>query len=160
MNEHAAKVVAHFVDPEFVNKGFTWDLLKSFMLVFGRELEEEAENALKKKYTPDGKPELKPEYAVRILLEFVADQNLISALETEAKILDPKARDVVHHSEDFRFMLQQVGPELPEHFIAHFLKEALGLHRSDDEFNVNSYIEFLAATEPPEDVTKKKKGGR
>jgi hypothetical protein len=51
-------------------------------------------------------------------------------------------------------MLKAMGDEIPDNYIAHFLKEAMG--RSDDLFDLNCYIEWICQTELPEDPNKKK----
>ena len=152
----AEKLIEHFVDTEFVTRDFAWEEVIQFMAVFGKVLEGEAEIAFKNKWNPKGEVNLKPEVAVRCLLEFVKDPELLLSLETEAKVLDQKTHDVVHHAEDFRYMLRQLGEEIPEHYIMHFLKQAQGLHRSDDEFNVCCFMEYLVATEPVEEDPKKR----
>lgn len=154
----AAGLIERLTDEEYTSKGMTIDEILKFMGCFGKTPEGDALAALEKKCCADKNGTVKADIADKILLEFIKDPELLLTLETEAKILDRKneVKDVVHHAEDFRYMLTQLGEPIPERYIQHFLKEALALHRSDDEFNVCSFMEFLVATVPIETETTKK----
>jgi hypothetical protein len=134
--------------------GFRFDYVILFLGVFGKQLEGEEEVAFKKKYNPENKENIPVEKALQAMLDFIHKDEIILSLETESKILDPKTEGAVHHCEDFRWMLKMVGDEIPDLYIAHFLREAMG--RSDDLFDLNVYIEYICQTILPEDPNKKK----
>ena len=153
----AGKIISVLTDPTLgsVTQEMDWDVILLYMAAFGRVLEGDQLEAFTKKWNPERKAVIKYETAIKCLLDFIKDPELLLALEAEAKVLDQKTHDVVHHAEEFRFMMQQLGVELPENYIQHLIKEALALHRSDDEFNICSLMEFLCATQPLEDPSKK-----
>jgi Ca2+-binding EF-hand superfamily protein len=134
--------------------GFRYDYVLLFMQQFGRTLEGDEEAAFKRRYNPENKETIPVERALTALLEFVQKDEIILMLETESKILDPKGQGSVHHAEDFRWMLKALGEEIPDNYINHFIREAMG--RSDDLFDLNVYIENMCRTVLPEDPSKKK----
>jgi hypothetical protein len=135
--------------------GFRWDYLLLFMQHFGKTFEGDEEIAFKKRFNPEGKDSILLERAIVALLEFVRKEEVMLMLETESHILDPKTHTAFHHAEDFRWMLKAMGEVIPDNYIQHFIKEALG--RSDDLFELNVDIENICRTEIPEDPNKKKK---
>jgi hypothetical protein len=64
------------------------------------------------------------------MLESINKDEIILALETESKMLDPKTQSYVHHAEDFRWMLKVVGDEIPDNHRNHCIQGALG--RADE----------------------------
>jgi hypothetical protein len=146
------KLIDHILSAEDP-LGFRYDYVLLFMQIFGKTLEGDEEVAFKRRFNPDNKESIPVERALAAVLEFIKKDELILALETESKILDPKTQSSVHHAEDFRWMLRIVGDEIPDNYINHFIKEALG--RSDDLFDLNVYIENMCRTELPENPNKK-----
>jgi hypothetical protein len=138
--------------------GFRYDYILLFFQIFGKVFEGDEEVAFKRKYNPENKESVPVERALTALLEFVKKDEIILALETESKILDPKTQSTLHHAEDFRWMLRILGDEIPDNYINHFIREAMG--RSDDLFDLNVYIENMCRTVLPEDPNKKKPGKR
>jgi Ca2+-binding EF-hand superfamily protein len=134
--------------------GFRFEYLSLFMQQFGKTMEGDEEAAFKRRHNPEGKETVPLERALGALLEFVQKDEIILMLETESKILDPKGQGSVHHAEDFRWMLKALGEEIPDNYVNHFIREAMG--RSDDLFDLNVYIENMCRTVLPEDPTKKK----
>jgi hypothetical protein len=154
---NAKKIMDHILAAEDP-LGFRFDYIILFMQLFGKQLEGEEEVAFKRRYNPENKENLPVEKALQAMLDFIHKDEIILSLETESKILDPKTQGSIHHAEDFRWMLKTVGDEIPELYIAHFIKEAMG--RSDDLFDLNVYIEYMCRTELPDDPNKKKGGKR
>jgi hypothetical protein len=154
---NAKKIMDHILRAEDP-LGFRFDYVILFLQMFGKTLEGDEEVAFKRKYNPDNKESVPVEKALQAMLDFIKKDEIILGLETESKILDPKTQGSIQHAEDFRWMLRILGDEIPENYIAHFIKEAMG--RSDDLFDLNVYIEVMCRTELPEDPNKKKGGGK
>jgi hypothetical protein len=149
------KVIDHILSAEDP-LGFRYDYILLFMQIFGKTFEGDEEAAFKRKYNPENKESVPVERALAALFDFVKKDEIILALETESKILDPKTQTSIHHAEDFRWMLRILGDEIPDNYTNHFIKEALG--RSDDLFDLNVYIENICRTELPENPNKGKGG--
>jgi hypothetical protein len=136
--------------------GIRYDSILLFMQIFGKVFEGDEEVVFKRRYNPENKESIPVERALAAMLEFIKKDEIVLALETESKILDPKTQSSVQHAEDFRWMLKIMGDEIPDNYINHFIKEALG--RGDDLFDLNVYIENICHTVLPENPNKKQGG--
>jgi hypothetical protein len=157
MTTNTKKLIDHILGAEDP-LGFRYDYVILFMQIFGKTFEGDEEVAFKRRYNPENKESIPVERALAALLDFVKKDEIILALETESKILDPKTQSSLQHAEDFRWMLRILGDEIPDNYINHFIKEALG--RGDDLFDLNVYIENMCRTELPENPNAKKGGKR
>ena len=123
-------------------RDFAWEDVISFYNIFSKGFgDEETETAFRKKYNPDGNPNIPSDKAVQAMLELVRKPEFCLTLQTDAKVLDKKTHGTVHHAVDFRYMIQQLGDDLSESDYDDFIREALG--RGDDTFDINEFISFM-----------------
>ena len=136
-----------------------WEDITNFLTVFGIILEGDEEVAFRKKYNPQNKDYIPVDKALLAWTEFISKDDFILMLQSEAKILNRENGSPVHHAEDFRWMLQQVGEEIPDDLINDFIREATG--KSDDLFDLNVYLQNICQnTKVIEEPKKGVKGKR
>lgn len=141
-------------------RDFPYEDIIGFFACFGKTFETpEEEAAFKKRYNPENKEYINPERALTALHEFIQKDEFVLMLQSEAKILDPKTKGFVHHADDFRWMLSQLGEDLSEDDMNDFIREALG--RSEDLFDINVFIQHMCKSNTQvQDDSKNKKGKR
>ncbi|OHT09576.1 hypothetical protein TRFO_21548 [Tritrichomonas foetus] len=140
------------------NRDLFWSDILAFYQVFGKNLEGEELQAFQKKYNPENKISLPQDRALPALTEFIGKDDFILMLQSESKVLDPKHEGTVHHAEDFRMMLKELGDDIGDDLVNDFIREALG--RNDDEFDINVYLQFMCQETHYTEEIKKSKVGR
>ena len=135
-----------------------WTDVLAFYQVLGKDLDGEELQNFQKKYNPENKESIPQSLALPALTEFIGKDEFIIMLQVESKVLDPKHEGTVHHAEDFRMMLRQLGDDIGEDLCNDFIREALG--RGDDEFDINVYLQFMCQETHYTEEVKKSKVGR
>ena len=135
-----------------------WKDILAFYEVFGKTLEGEELEKFTKRFNPEKKENLNTDKALPAFTEFIGKDDFILMLQTESQILDPLHNGYVHHEEDFRMMMKELGEEIPDDLINDFIREALG--KGDDEFDINVYIQFMCQETKFVEEVKKSKVGR
>lgn len=135
-----------------------WEDILAFYEVFGKTLEGEELEKFTKRFNPEKKTNLIQDKALPALTEFIGKDDFILMLQSESKILDPIHGGYVHHAEDFRMMMKELGEDIGDDLINDFIREALG--KGDDEFDINVYIQFICQETKFVEEIKKSKVGR
>lgn len=138
------------------NRDIFWDDILLFYQVLGKTIEGDELAAFQKKFNPENKQTLLQDKAFLALTEFIGKDEFILMLQCESKVLDQKNGGTVHHAEDFRQMLKELGEEIEEDLVNDFIREALG--KGDDEFDINVYLQFICQETHFTEEVKKVKG--
>ena len=132
-----------------------WEDILAFYQMFDKPFDEEAEQQFRKRFNPENVPQIKWEPAKYALMEIFKAQDFVLTLQVDAKSLDVHNHQTIHHAQDFRYMLSQLGESFDESLYDDFIREALG--KQDDTFDLKQYIELMCnhVEAPPENNKKK-----
>lgn len=139
-------------------RDIAWEDVLLFYQIFGKTIEGEELEHFQKKYNPDKKETILQDKALPALAEFIGKDEFILMLQSESKILDQNHGGYVHHAEDFRMMLKELGEDIGDDLVNDFIREALG--KGDDEFDINVYLQFMCQETHWTEEIKKSKVGR
>ena len=133
--KHALDILSKLPDRSITHEDF-----QSFIDTLRINLDDEAKAELRKKLDPDEKGIIPGDKAFAQLTEFLKDQEWVGLFKTEAEVLSSTKTDSFH-AEDFRYMLHQLGEEIPDSDIDDFIREALG--KGDDMFSLQEFIDRM-----------------